>query len=105
MAKKTIKKAGQKYGGTPKADVITVTAKKNTTVSGAKGNDTITVKKGSKHKIYGAAGNDKIYIKGSTASSKIYGDDAKGKIAGKDKITISGESGCEGFPDPGRQLR
>ena len=109
MAKKTIKKVGQKYGGTPKADIITVTAKKNTTVSGAGGNDTITVKKGSKHtitgaagndkitvskgsghKIYGAAGKDKIYIKGSTTSSQIYGDDAKGKVSGSDTITISG---------------
>ena len=108
MAKKTIKKNGQKYGGTPKADIITVTAKKNTTVSGAGGNDTITVKKGSKHTITGAAGNDKITVsKGSghkiygaagkdtiivkaATGSKIYGDDAKGKIAGSDKITISG---------------
>ena len=109
MAKITIKKVGQKYGGTPKADKITVTAKKNTTVSGAGGNDTITVKKGSKHtitgaagndkitvskgsghKIYGAAGKDKIYIKGSTTSGQIYGDDAKGKVSGSDTITISG---------------
>ena len=89
MAKITIKKVGQKYGGTPKADKITVTAKKNTTVSGAKGNDTITVSKGSSHKIYGTAGNDTIIVKVATGS-KIYGDDAKGKIAGKDKITING---------------
>jgi hypothetical protein len=89
MAKKTVNKVGQKYTGTPKADVITVTSKKNATVSGAKGNDKITVKKGSGHKIYGAAGKDTIIIKAATGS-KIYGDDAKGKIAGSDKITISG---------------
>ncbi len=88
MAKKTVR-GTKPYTGTAKADKITVIGKKNK-VSGAGGNDTITVKKGSKHTIYGAAGKDKIYIKGSTASSKIYGDDAKGKVAGSDKITISG---------------
>ena len=71
-------------------DTITISGGKKNTINGGKGNDKIIVSKGSGHKIYGAAGNDIIYIKGSTASSKIYGDDAKGKIAGKDKITISG---------------
>jgi hypothetical protein len=89
MAKKTIKGTGTKYTGTAGADELTVIGKK-TTVSGAKGNDTITVSKGSGHTIYGAAGKDKIYIKGSTASSKIYGDDAKDKVSGNDTITISG---------------
>ena len=89
MAKRTIRGTGKKYTGTAGADTLIVVGRKNT-VNGARGNDKITISKGSGHKIYGAAGKDKIYIKGSTASSKIYGDDAKGKVAGSDKITISG---------------
>ncbi len=86
---KKISKGPEQNTGTAGADELTVIGKK-TTVSGAKGNDTITVSKGSGHTIYGAAGKDKIYIKGSTASSKIYGDDAKDKVSGNDTITISG---------------
>ena len=88
MAKRTIRGTGKKYTGTAGADTLTVVGRKNT-VNGARGNDRITVSKGSGHKVYGHAGSDTIIVS-AASSSYIYGDDAKGKVAGKDKISING---------------
>ena len=90
MAKKSSTKNKSALIGTNSADVLTV---KHTqvTVNAGKGNDKINVNSGSSHKIYGEAGNDTIIVAAKAGSgSKIYGDDAKGKLTGKDTFTING---------------
>ncbi len=75
--------------GTKAADVLTVKHSR-VTVNAGKGKDKITVSSGSKHRIYSEAGNDIITVKARTGSgSKIYGDDEKGKVKGKDKFNIN----------------
>ena len=90
MAKRSISKINGTLKGTNAADNLTVKGKHNT-VYAKKGKDRITLSKGSGHKIYGESGNDTITI-GKTAGSgnRIYGDDAKNKTAGHDKIVING---------------
>ena len=90
MAKKSSTKNKSALKGTNSADVLTV---KHTqvTVNAGKGNDKINVNSGSSHKIYGEVGNDTIIVAAKAGSgSKIYGDDVKGKLTGKDTFTING---------------
>ena len=90
MAKKSSTKNKSALIGTNSADVLTV---KHTqvTVNAGKGNDKININSGSSHKIYGEAGNDTIIVAAKAGSgSKFYGDDAKGKLTGKDTFTING---------------
>lgn len=82
MGKKvTIKKSGDWFYGTNSKDTVTVTAKKNVTVIGNKGNDIITVKKGNNHTIYGD---------GETKSESSYYNSS---YTGKDTITLTGGKG------------
>ena len=90
MAKKSSTKNKSILAGTKAADTLTVKHTQVTVNAGA-GKDRINVNSGSKHKIYGEAGNDTIVIAAKAGSgSKIYGDDAKGKLTGKDTFTING---------------
>ncbi len=90
MAKKTSVKNKDILKGTNAADVLTV-KHSQVTVNAGKGNDKINVNSGSKHRIYSEAGNDTIIVAAKAGSgSKIYGDDAKNKLTGKDTFTING---------------
>ena len=79
------------YGGNDK-DTITIAATMKGTknsIYGDAGVDTIKVLGGSSNNIYGGADGDKITVSGGS-KNKIYGDDAKGKVTGKDSFTVSG---------------
>jgi Ca2+-binding RTX toxin-like protein len=90
MAKISSSKNKTTLKGTNAADTLTV-KHQQITVTAGKGKDKINVISGSKHNIYGEAGNDTITIGSKAGSgSKIYGDDAKNKLTGKDTFNING---------------